>query len=303
MDWLAETLDRLAANPVIGYDAGGPAFSEPTALAALALLAQERTETATGALDWLAELQAADGGVGISAQDPLPYWPTSQSVVAWSLALAGPLPEARATAYRSAIERGLRKMHQSAGLALEQTEIMGHDMSIVGWPWVDGTHSWSEPTAWQVMALRANGQGDSVRARDGVRMIVDRLLPGGGSNYGNTYVLGQQLRPHLQPTGIVLMALAGERDPSGRLERSLDFLAANLNAETPTASLCYGLMGLATHGRLGAESAAWLAAAHRRTLARGARPLQLALLAWAAACVSNPAAPPPGVVVAGATSQ
>ena len=35
--------------------------------------------------------------------------------------------------------------------------------------------------------------------RNAQAMLIDRLLAGGGCNYGNTVVLGQELRPHVQP--------------------------------------------------------------------------------------------------------
>jgi len=52
------------------------------------------------------------------------------------------------------------------------------------------------------------------RADEAVQLMLDRILPGGGCNYGNTIVLDQLLRPHIQPTGIVLLALAGDANRS-----------------------------------------------------------------------------------------
>ena len=92
------------------------------------------------------------------------------------------------------------------------------------WPWVLGTHSWIEPTAFNVLALKAAGRGEHPRTREAVRLLVDRLLPTGGCNYGNTTVLGQQLRPHLAPTGLVLLSLAGEQINDSRIAKSLAYL-------------------------------------------------------------------------------
>src|SRR2546428_787916 len=87
----------------------------------------------------------------------------------------------------------------------------------------------SEPTAlaataMHVLALKAAGHRDHPRTREAVRLLIDRLLPGGGCNYGNTIVLGQELRPQLQPTGLAMLALAGETDPDGRVAMSLAYL-------------------------------------------------------------------------------
>jgi hypothetical protein len=112
-------------------------------------------------------------------------------------------------------------------------------------------------------------------------LLKDRLLPSGGCNYGNTIVFGQELRPHLQPTGLCLLALAGETDLDGRVERSIEYLIDQLSDRTTTASLSFALLGLAAHGRLPAESTSWLAAAAERTLGRDPGSYKLALLALA----------------------
>jgi hypothetical protein len=71
----------------------------------------------------------------------------------------------------------------------------------VGWAYAEGTHSWVEPTAFAVLALKAASREYQAAAREGVAVLIDRQLPGGGLNYGNTFVLGQLIRPHIQPTG------------------------------------------------------------------------------------------------------
>jgi hypothetical protein len=94
--------------------------------------------------------------------------------------------------------------------------------------------------------------------------------------------MGQVLRPHLQPTGLTMMALAGESDADGRVNKSLDYLNSELSPRTPAASLSYGILGLAAHGRLPRNSQSWLEIAYRRTIDRDGAPYRLALLALAA---------------------
>jgi hypothetical protein len=133
-----------------------------------------------------------------------------------------------------------------------------------------------------VLALKATGKAEHPRTREAVRLLIDRLLRAGGCNYGNTVVMDQVLRPHLQPTGLAMLALAGESDRDGRIAKSLDYLGRELTEKTPAESLSYGLMGLAAHSRFPAMATAWLEAAYRRTIARDAAPYRLALIALAA---------------------
>ena len=68
------------------------------------------------------------------------------------------------------------------------------------------------------------------------------------------------LRPHIQPTGIALLALSGEADTSGRLGKSVAWLRRSIGNETTSASLAWAVLGLGTHGALPSEADAWLAA-------------------------------------------
>jgi len=287
MSFVEEILDSLAGRLPCGYHAGGPASSEPTALAVMALSAQGRHLAAAKGIGWLAELQAADGSVGPTASQATPGWPTSLAVLAAQYAAdsGGALPT---TAKRFDIDRAVGWILQTRGEALPRTSEMGHDMTLVGWPWVENTHSWIEPTALHVLALKAVGRGDHPRAREAVRLMIDRLLPDGGCNYGNTVVMNQVLRPHLQPTGLTMLALAGETNADPRIAKSLNYLARELSPRTPAASLAYGLMGLAAHGWPQDSANSWLEAAYRRTIALGSSPHRLALIALAAMDAQSP---------------
>jgi hypothetical protein len=148
---------------------------------------------------------------------------------------------------------------------------------------VDGTHSWLEPTAWALLALRSAGMVNHARAHEAAQLLLDRTLSSGGCNYGNTVVLGQALRPHVEPTGLAMLALAGLGITDSRIDRSLDYLATELRPRQGTASLCFATMGLAAHNKLPIGWERHLQAATRRTLARDRSPHKLALLALAAA--------------------
>jgi hypothetical protein len=114
-------------------------------------------------------------------------------------------------------------------------------------------------------------------------LLLDRQLPGGGCNYGNTFVLGQKLRPHVQPTGVALAALAGEPEGTSRIPSTLAWLARNLSSRTATASLCWGAIGLAAHHAAPPESSDWLRAAYERAGGSDGSGYKLALIGLAAA--------------------
>jgi hypothetical protein len=279
MPWLDDVLTRLASAKQWSYLQGQPSSAEPTAFSALALVAHGQAYTAKLALDWLVEHQSPDGSIGVTETQDTPIWPTSLAILAWKKA-----QETTNTAkYATAIARGTDALLQVQAVTIPVSDVFGHDTTLVGWPWVAGTHSWLEPTAFAVLAFKAIGQETHPRVRQGVQLIIDRLLPEGGANYGNTFVLGQRLRPHVQPSGIALAAVADEpSDLDGRIERTVTYLQDQLSAETTTSSLSFALLGLAVANALPANAEQWLAAAAGRTLARQPAPYKLALLALAA---------------------
>lgn len=279
-DWITEVLDRLSEAPVCSYGAGMSPATEPTALAAMALASYGRHADAATSLDWLASIQTVEGSVGISAAEWLPRWPTSLAVLAWCAARHYSETLDR---YDAAIWAAVRWLIRTRSKPQETNELIGHNTMLIGWPWMHGTHAWVQPTALAVMALKATSNGGNPRAREGIRILEDRQLPHGGWNYGNTTVLGHELRPHLEPSGMALLALAGEPNAPGAFESSIRFVRESLTADTPTASLCYGLMGLAAHDVEPAEAHEWLDAAYRRTVDRHSSGAKFALLALAAA--------------------
>lgn len=278
MSWQAEILTELVARSPGGYEAAGPLASEPTALAALALAAAGQFAAARRCGDWLQTLQNRDGSIGVMAGQPDPHWPTSLALLAWTRLDHA----AGGSGYGDSIARATRWALDSRGTTTERKQQIGHDTAIVGWSWAADTHSWLEPTAFFVLALKAVGQGEHPRTREAVRLLVDRLLPDGGCNYGNTIVLGQPLLPHAQPTGIAMWSLGGEEVQDRRIVSSLDYLEKQLSERTSTASMCYGLLGLAAHGRRPSDAENWLEAAYRREQQRGPYCYKLALIALAA---------------------
>lgn len=289
MPWLTDILAQLSKPEAWSYRAGAPIAVEPTALAALALIGHGRTAEAKPALEKLCEMQTPEGACGIYDHETLPHWPTSYAMLAWTAAVRA-IGETHADAarYKSAVVAGgnflmtipVTTMHRTGS---PDDNIVGHDGSLEGWPWVGGTHSWLEPTALALTALRASGRRALPRCDDAARLLIDRLLPSGGCNYGNTFVLEQVLRPHIQPTGIVMLALAGEQGGDERIAKSLAYLERTVDDKTAAASLSYAVMGLAAHGRSLPNVDALLEASIKKpTFTLGADQPRRALLALAA---------------------
>lgn len=288
--WLEATLDELGAGRAPGYARGAPAAAEPTALGALALAAHGRRDASRRLLDWLADRQQADGSLGACETLPSVRWPTSLAVLAWARAGTGG-EDGRGRSYRENVERGARWLLTARGEMTSDESTVGHDTRLVGWPWVQGTHSWVGPTALGLLALKAAGHDRHPRSREAARLLVDRLLPGGGCNYGNTRVLGRELRPHLDSAGLAATALAGEDTEDSRVRRTLDFLMREVSGRTPSISLGLALTGLAAHGLWPAGAEAWLAPAHERLSRRGGPTLGLAWLCLAALKHESPMIP------------
>lgn len=272
MSWFDNALDRLCQTAAWGYHAHGESACEPAAMTALALSAWQQNARAETVGRWLADLQGKDGSVGVSATQSSPGWPTAWAILAWH-AVGG---------FEANIAQGINWLLATAGKPLERNPDMGHDTSLVGWPWAEGTHSWLEPTALAVMALRKAGHADHPRTQEAIRLIYDRLLPTGGANFGNTIVMQQTLRPHVQPSGMALMALADIDWLSDKLLATCTYLRQIVGATTTTVSLTYALMGLSAFDQHPYAANDWLTLAAERTLANDNSAYKLALLLLAA---------------------
>jgi hypothetical protein len=271
--WRDELIDRLAKSPRCGYAATDIVATEPSALAALALAGEGRIDGAKQVARWLEHAQSPAGSVGVRENEDMPCWPTSLAIMVWLAA-----GEVHNGLFANSIQRGLDWILNARGVTMPRDNEPGHDASLEAWPWVVGTHAWVEPTALHVLALKTARYQQHPRTREAVRMLADRQLPQGGFNYGNTFVLDRLLRPHLQPTGLAVLALSNELNPSIDLSKSVRYLETGISSETGTPSLCWSLIALAAQGKTPTDADAWLEAAYHRTLLRDRSPLKLALI-------------------------
>ena len=148
----------------------------------------------------------------------------------------------------------------------------------MGWPWVDGTHSWLEPTAWAVLALGRAGRGEHPRVAEGRALIADRAIGSGGWNYGNPSVFGAACAPiPARPAWPCWPCRARGGGPP-RSPGAWPISCAALPGVTAGQSLGLGILGLRAWGELPAEADAWLAESRRAGTGRPASASRLAYL-------------------------
>ncbi|MHB8069775.1 MAG: prenyltransferase/squalene oxidase repeat-containing protein [Desulfobaccales bacterium] len=247
-----EIIRNRVSDPKGGFvnQIGGGYRIDATAWAAIALAALgQDADLLQAARGRLAAAQLADGRVSLSPQHPEAFWLTSLAIFAWH----------QAAAYREAQDRALRFLLATTGKhwPRQSDASYGHDPSLKGWPWIDATHSWVEPTALAIIALKITGFGEHARAKEGVRLLLDRQLPSGGWNYGNVKTFGQELFPFPESTGLALNALSGLA-PQEQIQKSLDYLKSRVQGVRTPLALGWGLMGLASWGGKPAGAQAWI---------------------------------------------
>ena len=133
----------------------------------------------------------------------------------------------------------------TSGLSLKKDPepLFSHNPEIPGWSWRADTAPWVEPTAMTMVALEAAGRGAEPRLDEGRLLLLDRQIPGGGWNYGNTAVFGQVLKPMPESTGMALNAL-GRKAPREVVQTSLAYLTDCVPALRTPWSLAWAIFGL-----------------------------------------------------------
>lgn len=181
--------------------------------------------------------QSEDGRVCINRDHPISYWPTSIAILSWH----------DSPTSREAQLRAVRFLLDTTGLHFSRRSDApwAHDTQLKGWPWIDETHSWVEPTAMCVMAIRRTGHGKHERVREAVQMLLNRQLPRGGWNYGNTFMFGRELHPMPESTGAALTGLAGSVERN-TIAHSLSYLDEEVQRLRTPISLGWSLVGLAS---------------------------------------------------------
>lgn len=283
MSWKEQCTQRLLAAQ---HESGGWPYrlahdpaSEPTALACLALRdSTEHRAVMRRGLEWLASLRQADGGAALTAQISQPRWATALVYLAWHQCAASDQVD-----FSTIQANSLKWLLANKGKTFTSNPALyGHDTQLTGWPWVADTHSWVEPTAYAILALRAAGLRQHLRVREGVALLLDRAMPHGGWNYGNSRMFGSELRPFPDQTGMALAALAGEPRPAC-VVKGLDFLYTELPRIRTPFSLGWALIGATAWHAKPVESKVWLAQCADRVARRPVEPIHDAMLLLAGA--------------------
>lgn len=209
----------------------------------------------------LAGSQLEDGRVSVTPSGPESYWPTPVAILAWH----------GSANYAEQRSRAIKFLLRTSGKHWAKVDgsPLAHDTSIEGWSWTQDAHSWVEPTSLAIIALRISGHGEHARVREGVRLLMDRQLPAGGWNYGNTMVYGTELYPQPDCSGLALSALEG-CVPRSEVEKSLKYLISQVTRVRTPLSLGWGILGLGAWGRKPRQAAAWVGECMERQAKLGA---------------------------------
>jgi hypothetical protein len=216
--------------------------------------------------DLLAAVQQQDGRISYPNM-PNVFWPTSLAVLAWH----------GSRRHQDAQNRALHFLLETSGdhWKMDPNAPTAHDTSIKGWSWSGGTHSFVEPTALSLIALDINGHSKHARFQEGTKMIMNRQIPHGGWNYGNTLVYGKELRPFLDTTGIALTALSGHVAKED-VKSSLQFLDTQVQSCRTPLSLGWALLGLGAWGEFPLQSHEWIQQSLERQIKFGSYRTSLA---------------------------
>ncbi len=214
---------------------GGDFRPDATAWAVIALRAYGRqTDIVYKAQQRLAQWQDQDGRVVASKMENSAYWPTPLAILAWF----------NKPQFDEPIKRAVDFMLSISGSTFPNANgIIGHDTLLKGWSWNEYSHSWVVPTSISLSALRACGHESNERTREAVRLLVDRQLPSGGWNYGNTTVFGNELIAIPECTGHALNALAGQVKYE-QISHSIEYLKTELPKLKSPLSLVWTILGL-----------------------------------------------------------
>lgn len=236
-----------AQNPDGGWGyRSGPSWTEPTALAVLALRHEldsaSRLERGIG---YLVSRQRSDGGWPPHPSVDQSTWVTSLVL----LALRGRLNQASR-------ERAIGWLLGQTG---EETRFF-HRMRMTllgaggdrregeGWPWFPQTAAWVSPTALTILALeqfRAEAVAGRVSAAR--RFLWSRMCEDGGWNHGSTRALGYEAASYPETTGQVLLAMRGQNHP--KLPQSLEAARQHLRTCRSSSAISWLRLGLLAHSQ------------------------------------------------------
>ena len=240
----------ISQNPDGGwpYRRGGPSWTEPTAYALWALIAQGSVaEPVQRGLGWLHAAQLPDGG-----------WPPQPAVrrSAWVTAVAALLGPAALG--QDSYRRGIAWIVQQSGAETSfpsrvQRFLTGNAQTYPGWPWFPGTSAWVTPTALSMLALRqaaryAESARMLARLDHGAACLLQHACSDGGWNYGAARALDYDAHSYPETTGVALLALRGRDTPA--IRKACGWAQAQLPGCRTSEGESWLRLGLLAHGQL-----------------------------------------------------
>lgn len=235
-----------------GYQPGKQSFAEPTCYALLALTenlsADERKALENRVLGWLAEHTSTVGSLVAKKQNGNAL--DLQEVDNWGTIIAF-------YALRKLdIGADLRQRHLAYLLNTYGNQIDKNTSAMLklngdlrAWSWARGTASWVEPTAYAVLALKANQMREHERVKVGEAYLLDRACYDGGWNYGNKEVLQVKLEPMPTNTCFALLALQDIDRNNEIVKKSVAYLEQEIAARQSSMLLALGAMCLSIYER------------------------------------------------------
>jgi hypothetical protein len=243
-------LEAQNADGGWGYQ-DGSSWTEPTALALLALEAQQiKGSVYERACAWLRRKQRRDGGWSPEPSVNTSTWVTSLALLA--------LPEMNWSSRdcQRAVDWTVQQIRpELTGLERLISRMRGlphKEETSGGSPWFPGTAAWVGPTVMSVVALSEAAR----RKRDeklrspinrGKQYILSRRCQDGGWNHGGTSFRSQSAESYPEMTGMALLALHGV--PASDLSVSIACAENFLSSPSSIEGLSWLQMGLMAHGR------------------------------------------------------
>jgi hypothetical protein len=211
-----------------------PARADSTALAALALHAAGHAGEAKAAALQLASHESTGGGVSLFPAVSPSAWPTGLAMLAWRTTSTCPDSVEKAGRFLLQESKSQDQAHQA--------------VTESGWSWNQDNYSWVVPTSYALLGLRAAGQGTTPRCQTADLMLLGRQIQSGGWNYGNNVVLGTELLPLADTTGLALVALR-DATPSSTVAQSLTWSQSALAQTKSPFAAAWLYMGLVAWSR------------------------------------------------------
>jgi len=247
-----------------GYYAGKASRLEPTCWATLALVRPgQAVRDRNAAQAFFERLTGWQQESGLLAEAELPPNLAFNGLAAFVAAACG-----ETDAHRALGMRLLSSIGAVYGVRLWPSIYQRQNNRLRGWPWVEGTFSWTEPTSWCLLALKHRRQALNDRERrrigEAEALLLDRCCRVGGWNVGNSNVLGRELSPHVATTAPALLALQ-DRVHLPPVRRSVAYLQEAWPLELSGVGLALTALALTALGLPAGEIGAALSDVQRRS--------------------------------------